>query len=106
MFALARLLAFVALLVAAVSAMPLNVRQNQTQGQPINAGRPVDHSSEASGTFGTTSDAVNWTSTPTGLCIVPSYANEAGMGKEKTPMTTQQAMDLCPRAARIAVHKD
>ncbi|QRW05767.1 hypothetical protein RhiLY_04766 [Ceratobasidium sp. AG-Ba] len=93
-----------ALVFSAAALVPRQVDQNQ--GQPISAGRPVDRSSEAEKTFGTTKDDVNWQKLPTGLCIVPEYQNEAGLSKDKKPLTVQQAMDICPRAARIAVHQD
>ncbi|QRV76869.1 hypothetical protein RhiJN_19714 [Ceratobasidium sp. AG-Ba] len=93
--------------VLGLSAAALVPRQvNQNQGQPVSAGRPVDRSSEAGKTFGTTKDDVNWQKLPTGLCIVPEYQNEAGLNKDKKPLTVQQAMEICPRAARIVVHQD
>ncbi|KAG9104694.1 hypothetical protein FRC06_000081 [Ceratobasidium sp. 370] len=106
MFSLTRFVAFAAIIGLSASAIPLTPRQDQNQGQPISAGRPVDHGSEAAATFGTTTDSVNWQTMPKGLCIVPEYANEVGLSKEQTPLTTQQAMELCPQATRIAVHKD
>ncbi|KAG9085098.1 hypothetical protein FS749_004701 [Ceratobasidium sp. UAMH 11750] len=106
MFSLIRFVAFAAILAVSASAVSVVPRQDQNQGQPISAGRPVDHGSDATATFGTTTDSVNWQTMPKGLCIVPEYANEVGLSKEKTPLTTQQAMELCPQATRIAVHKD
>ncbi|KAG9074394.1 hypothetical protein FRC06_010726, partial [Ceratobasidium sp. 370] len=102
MSSLTRLIVLAATVAVLVSATPLGTRQvNQNQGQPISAGRPVDRSSEAAATFGTTTDPVNWPTIPKGLCIVPQYANEAGLGKQETPLTVQQAMELCPQATRI-----
>ncbi|KAG8743424.1 hypothetical protein FRC10_012089 [Ceratobasidium sp. 414] len=106
MFSLTRFFAIAAILAVSASAAPLVPRQDQNQGQPISAGRPVDHGSEATVTFGTTTDSVNWQTMPKDLCIVPEYASEAGLSKEQTPLTTQQAMELCPQATRIVVHKD
>ncbi|KAG8769840.1 hypothetical protein FRC12_004690 [Ceratobasidium sp. 428] len=102
-----RLTTLAAIIAISAFATALNVRQvNQNQGQPISAGRPANRTSEAAATFGTTADSVNWTTLPKGLCIVPQYANQAGIDKEKTPLTVQQAMELCPQCTRIAVHQD
>ncbi|KAH7322294.1 hypothetical protein B0J17DRAFT_723457 [Rhizoctonia solani] len=83
-------------------AAPLLARDD-TQGQPITIARTADRTVEASALFGTTADSPNFTETPTALCIVPKYADEAGISEEKTPLIAQQALDLCPRAKRIAV---
>lgn len=67
--------------------------------------RTADRSSEAASVFGTTSDNPNFFDMPKELCIVPKYSSEAGIdhGEEPKPLTTQQALDLCPQATRIAV---
>ncbi|QRW25008.1 hypothetical protein RhiXN_06957 [Rhizoctonia solani] len=85
-------------------ATPLvHTARDETQGQPVSVARTADRTVEASALFGTTSDSPNFTEIPTGLCIVPKYADEAGIGEEKTPLIAQQALDMCPRAQRIAV---
>ncbi|KAJ1305736.1 hypothetical protein OPQ81_010468 [Rhizoctonia solani] len=99
MLAFIRLFTFIAPVALAV---PLLVRED-SQGQPVSVARTADRSVEASTLFGTTADSPNFTEIPTTLCIVPKYANEAGIGQEKTPLIAQQALDLCPRAERIAV---
>ncbi|CAE6520161.1 unnamed protein product [Rhizoctonia solani] len=83
-------------------AAPLMARDD-SQGQPVTVARTADRTVEASTLFGTTTDSPNFTETPTALCIVPKYADEAGISEEKTPLIAQQALDLCPRAKRIAV---
>ncbi|CAE6518975.1 unnamed protein product [Rhizoctonia solani] len=93
---------FFVLLAPIALAAPLVVRDS-AQGQPVSVARTADRSVEASNLFGTTTDSPNFTEIPTTLCIVPKYANEAGIGEEKTPLIAQQALDLCPRAERIAV---
>ncbi|CAE6455988.1 unnamed protein product [Rhizoctonia solani] len=99
------MLAFIrlVLLVAPITlAAPLLAR-DESQGQPVSIARTADRTVEASTLFGTTADSPNFTEIPTGLCIVPKYADEAGIGEEKTPLIAQQALDMCPRAQRIAV---
>ncbi|CAE6438009.1 hypothetical protein RSOLAG22IIIB_06790 [Rhizoctonia solani] len=76
------------------------------EGKPVEDGRTVDRTESASSVFGTTTQSINWTSLPTTLCVVPMYTNEAGMGSEKKTLTAQQALEICPRAQRIAVHTD
>ncbi|CAE6469275.1 hypothetical protein ACGC1H_000055 [Rhizoctonia solani] len=89
-------------LVAPVAlAAPFIARSHQ--GQPVSVARTADRTVEATALFGTTTDSPNFTQTPTALCIVPKYADEAGLGKEKAPLIAQQALDLCPGAERIAV---
>ncbi|KAJ1310764.1 hypothetical protein OPQ81_009285 [Rhizoctonia solani] len=73
-------------------------------GKPVDDVRTVNRTEPAANVFGTTTQSINWTSMPDSLCVVPMYTNEAGMGSEKEPLTTQQALDICPRAQRIAVH--
>ncbi|EUC63000.1 hypothetical protein RSOL_468730, partial [Rhizoctonia solani AG-3 Rhs1AP] len=84
-------------------AAPLSVRQNQNQGQPVSVGVHADRSAPASEVFGTTSDQPNFTTLPTGLCIVPQYTNQAGLGEPQKAITVQNALELCPRAQRIVV---
>ncbi|CAE7171043.1 unnamed protein product [Rhizoctonia solani] len=98
MLTFVRLFVFVAPIALAA---PMIARDNQ--GQPVSVARTADRSVEASSLFGTTTDRPNFTETPTALCIVPKYADEAGISEEKTPLIAQQALDLCPRAERIAV---
>ncbi|KAH7330689.1 hypothetical protein B0J17DRAFT_160725 [Rhizoctonia solani] len=74
------------------------------EGKPVDDVRALNRTEPAANTFGTTTQNINWTSMPDSLCVVPMYTNEAGMGSEKKPLTTQQALDICPRAQRIAVH--
>ncbi|CAE6520676.1 unnamed protein product [Rhizoctonia solani] len=90
-------------LVAPVALAAPFIARDNNQGQPVSVARTADRTVEASALFGTTSDSPNFSQTPTALCIVPKYANEAGLGKEKAPLIAQQALDLCPRAERIAV---
>ncbi|CAE6519898.1 unnamed protein product [Rhizoctonia solani] len=97
-----RLFALVAPLALAA---PLIARDN-LQGQPVSVARTADRSVEASTLFGTTSDSPNFTDIPTALCVVPKYTDEAGINEEKTPLIAQQALDLCPRAERIAVSEN
>ncbi|KAG8683013.1 hypothetical protein FRC09_016356 [Ceratobasidium sp. 395] len=107
MFHMTRLTTLAAIITISAFAAALDVRQvDQNQGQPVSAGRPANRTSEAAATFGTTTDSVNWTTLPKGLCIVPQYANQAGIGEEKSLTTVQQAMELCPQCTRIAVHHD
>jgi hypothetical protein len=40
---------------------------------------------------------------PSTLCIVPMYADEAGIGEVHELLTTQLALEICPQAQRIAV---
>ncbi|KDN47230.1 hypothetical protein RSAG8_03709, partial [Rhizoctonia solani AG-8 WAC10335] len=94
-----RLFALVAPLALAA---PL-ISRDSSQGQPVSVARTADRTVEASALFGTTSDSPNFTETPTALCVVPKYTDEAGINEEKTPLIAQQALDLCPRAERIAV---
>ncbi|CAE6426154.1 unnamed protein product [Rhizoctonia solani] len=74
------------------------------EGKPVDDVRSVNRTEPAANVFGTTTQSINWTSMPDSLCVVPMYTNQAGMGSEKEPLTTQQALDICPRAQRIAVH--
>ncbi|CAE6435086.1 unnamed protein product [Rhizoctonia solani] len=66
--------------------------------------RTVNRTESAVTAFGTTTQTINWTSMPETLCVVPAYTNKAGMGSEKKELTVQQALDLCPRAKRVAVN--
>ncbi|CAE6451465.1 unnamed protein product [Rhizoctonia solani] len=75
-------------------------------GKPVDDVRALNRTEPAANTFGTTTQSINWTSMPSTLCVVPMYTNEAGMGSEKKALTTQQALDICPRAQRIAVHNN
>ncbi|KAG8700132.1 hypothetical protein FRC08_004877 [Ceratobasidium sp. 394] len=100
MFSLTRLVALAAAVAVSVSTSPLSVRQ------PVYDATPVDYNSPAVAMFGTITDPLNWTTHPTDLCIVPGYANEAGLSEQKTPLTVGQAVDLCPHASRIKVHVD
>ncbi|CAE6495920.1 unnamed protein product [Rhizoctonia solani] len=84
-------------------AAPLSSRQDQNQGQPVSVGVHADRSAPASSIFGTTSDQPNFTTLPTGLCIVPQYTNQAGIGGPQKELTVQNALELCPRAQRIVV---
>ncbi|CAE6482250.1 unnamed protein product [Rhizoctonia solani] len=84
-------------------AAPLAVRQDQNQGQPVSVGVHANRSASASEVFGTTSDQPNFTTLPTGLCIVPQYTNKAGLGQPQKAITVQNALELCPRAQRIVV---
>ncbi|KAG8730495.1 hypothetical protein FRC11_006571 [Ceratobasidium sp. 423] len=93
---------FFVLLAPIALAAPFMARDS-SQGQPVSIARTADRSVEASTLFGTTTDSPNFTEIPTSLCIVPMYADEAGIGEKKTPLIAQQALDLCPRAERIAV---
>ncbi|KAG8715620.1 hypothetical protein FRC08_010332 [Ceratobasidium sp. 394] len=76
---------------------------DSNQGQPISVGLAANRSQIAASVFGTTTDNVNFLTIPTTLCIVPMYTDEAGIGKERKPLTVQQALELCPRAQRIVV---
>ncbi|CAE6492458.1 unnamed protein product [Rhizoctonia solani] len=75
-------------------------------GTPIDDARTVNRTEPAANVFGTTTQSINWTSMPDTLCIVPMYTNEAGMGSDTKTLTAQQALELCPRAERIAVHNE
>ncbi|KAF8712320.1 hypothetical protein RHS03_01325, partial [Rhizoctonia solani] len=101
------MLAFIRLFILtapiALAAPLMHTARDESQGQPVSIARTADRTVEASALFGTTSDSPNFTEIPTGLCIVPKYADEAGIGEEKTPLIAQQALDMCPRAQRIAV---
>ncbi|CAE6399063.1 unnamed protein product [Rhizoctonia solani] len=96
-----------ALVVAALAlsglAAPLSPRQDQNQGQPVSVGVHANRSAPASEVFGTTSDKPNFTTLPTGLCIVPQFTSQAGIGQPQKVLIVQQALDLCPRAKRIVV---
>ncbi|CAE6462801.1 unnamed protein product [Rhizoctonia solani] len=98
MLAFIRLFALAPLALAA----PL-IARDTSQGQPVSIARTADRTVEASSLFGTTTDSPNFTEIPTALCVVPKYTDEAGINEEKTPLIAQQALDLCPRAERIAV---
>ncbi|CAE6457260.1 hypothetical protein RSOLAG1IB_03103 [Rhizoctonia solani AG-1 IB] len=74
------------------------------EGKPVDDMRSVNRTEPAVNAFGTTTQTINWTSMPETLCVVPAYTNKAGMGSEKKALTVQQALDLCPRAQRVAVN--
>ncbi|GAB1523858.1 hypothetical protein RhiTH_007008 [Rhizoctonia solani] len=73
------------------------------EGKPVDDVRSVNRTQPAVDAFGTTTQSINWTSMPETLCVVPAYTNKAGMGSEKKELTVQQALDLCPRAQRVAI---
>ncbi|KAF8592828.1 hypothetical protein BDV93DRAFT_358167, partial [Ceratobasidium sp. AG-I] len=74
-----------------------------TLGKPLSVGKAATPTAQASTIFGTTTSSPNFSSSPTGVCIVPMFANEAGLGSDKTPLTNQQALELCPNATNIVV---
>ncbi|KAH7333546.1 hypothetical protein B0J17DRAFT_771225 [Rhizoctonia solani] len=84
-------------------AAPLSSRQDQNQGQPVSVGLHANRSAPASEVFGTTRDQPNFTTLPSGLCIVPQYTSQAGMGQPGKEITVQLALELCSRAQRIVV---
>ncbi|CUA74470.1 hypothetical protein RSOLAG22IIIB_11225 [Rhizoctonia solani] len=93
-----------ALLVAAVlSSTVLCDPTPQDAGKPVSVGQSADRSAPASGVFGTTPQDPNYQTHPTGLCIVPALAKDAGLSQGQEQPTVQQAMDLCPEAKTIAV---
>ncbi|QRV85468.1 hypothetical protein RhiJN_13486 [Ceratobasidium sp. AG-Ba] len=86
-----------------VQAILTRVDSDSGQGQPISVGLAANRSQPAEAIFGTTTAAPNFLTLPTTLCIVPMYADEAGLGKVHKPVTVQQALEICPRAQRIVV---
>ncbi|KAF8604373.1 hypothetical protein BDV93DRAFT_522485 [Ceratobasidium sp. AG-I] len=89
--------------VLAVSSMVAGVVVRADEGKPIDIGLAANRSLDATEVFGTTSKSTNFLTLPKDLCIVPTYANTAGIGSEKTKLLTQQALEICPQAQSIAV---
>ncbi|CAE6455760.1 unnamed protein product [Rhizoctonia solani] len=99
MFKLTR--AFV--IAAAVSSSVLCAPVPQDVGKPISTGQSADPSATASIVFGPTPQNPNYQSRPTGLCIVPALAKDAGLSQGQEPLTVQQAIKLCPEASTVTV---
>ncbi|CAE6475259.1 unnamed protein product [Rhizoctonia solani] len=99
MFKLTR--AFV--IAAAVSSSILCAPVPQDVGKPISTGQSADLSAPASSVFGLTSKDPSYQSRPTGLCVVPALAKDAGLSQGQEQLTVQQAIELCPEAFTIAV---
>ncbi|EUC65626.1 hypothetical protein RSOL_448830 [Rhizoctonia solani AG-3 Rhs1AP] len=99
MFKLTR--AFV--IAAAVTSSALCAPVPQDVGKAISTGQSADPYASASTVFGTVSQDPNYQSRPTGLCVVPALAKDAGLSQGQNRLIVQQAIQLCPDASTIAV---
>ncbi|KAJ1302200.1 hypothetical protein OPQ81_001025 [Rhizoctonia solani] len=88
---------------AVVSSSVLCAPIPQGAGKPIGAGQVADPSAPAINVFGTTPQDPNYHSHPTGLCIVPALAKDAGLSQGGERLAVQQAIQLCSKASTIAV---
>ncbi|CAE6508239.1 unnamed protein product, partial [Rhizoctonia solani] len=99
MFKLSRAFVVAAVLSSTVLCAPVP----QGVGKPVSTGQSADRSAPASGVFGTTPQEPNYQTHPTGLCIIPAMARDAGLSPGQEQPTVQQAIELCPEAKTIAV---
>ncbi|CUA68237.1 hypothetical protein RSOLAG22IIIB_13653 [Rhizoctonia solani] len=88
---------------AAVSSSVMCAPVPQDVGRPISAGQSASPLASASSVFGTSPQDPNYQSCPTGLCMVPALAKNAGLSQGQEQLTVQQAIQLCPEASTIAV---
>ncbi|KEP51027.1 hypothetical protein V565_068880 [Rhizoctonia solani 123E] len=87
----------------AVTSSALCAPVPQDVGKPISTGQSADPYASASTVFGTVSQDPNYQSHPTGLCVVPVLAKDAGLSQGQDRLIVQQAIQLCPDASTIAV---
>ncbi|KAH7330676.1 hypothetical protein B0J17DRAFT_722361 [Rhizoctonia solani] len=87
---------------AVVSSSVLCAPVPQNTGKSISSGS-ADQSSPAVSVFGTTPEDPNYQTYPTGFCIVPALARDAGLSQGQDQLTVKQAIQLCPEAFTIAV---